>query len=170
MAERTNPYNMAYELNVERMVVIATLRKKDPETEKQEVLDSVEYSFNDVDEKLHPVTSLYGLSKLLQDRCSEVPAGPEKIPAMREVHDQFKRGEYEKARVVGPSIVSVEVEALAELKGVSIPDAQAALKKYSKEQREAILGNPQIVARAEEIAKRRATTEGNVASLDDLIG
>jgi len=167
---RTNmglKYNMSYDFDVENMVVTATLKSKDEETEAVDVVDTKAYGFNSVHENLRNQTALYGLSKLIQDRSSDVKAGPDKLQAMQEVLEQLTEGKWEKARVVGAPTVSAEVEALAEVKGISIPDAQKALRKYDKAQREQILGNPAIVERAKAIRARREEAED--VSLDDLV-
>lgn len=167
MAIRDNKYSMSYELNVEKAAVLATLREKNDSGEF-DTIDTREFGVREVAEKLMPNVTLYGLSKVLQDRTSDVKAGPDKLAAMDEVLARLAEGEWEKARVVGAPVVSAEVEALAELKGISIPDAQKALKKYSKEQKEQILANEKIVERAKEIRARRDAQEEDV-SLDDLV-
>ena len=61
------------------------------------------------------------------------------------------------------------IEAMAQLKGVDIPTIQKALKQYDKEQKERILANPAVVARAAEIEAERAASTGPAIGLDDLL-
>ncbi len=111
--------------------------------------------------------SLYGLNKLLTDRTSEEKDKATKLDKMVEVFDLLCSGEWSKERVVGAIVVSVDVEALAQIKELSVPQAQAALAAYDKEVRAKILGSEQVQKVAQEIRELRAATE--VVSLDDMI-
>lgn len=124
------------------------------------------FSFNDVHESQQDRVSLYGLSKLLADRTSGTGDKRKKLKEMQEVMDRLAEGEWSKERVVGAPIVSVFVEALAELKGITVPQAQKALSGYAKETREKILSNQKVVEIAERIRKER--DEASAPSLDDL--
>lgn len=168
MAERINPYSMNYELNTTDMCIVATMRKKN-DAGDFEALDSSTFQYGGISDTVRDNVNLYGLSKLIQDRSSEVKAGPEKLSALREVFEQLVAGQWEKARVVGTPIVSAEIEALAQIKGIDIPTAQKALKQYDKEQKERILSNPAIVARAAQIEAERAAASGPAVGLDDLL-
>ena len=166
MAQRNNEFGLKVELNEKDATVVVTVRKKG------------EKGFTDVAQKAYPAASihaelrgkcgLYGLSKLLQDRTSEVDAGPDKLAAMDAVMAQLTEGKWEKDRVVGAPTVSAEVEALAQFKKITIPDAQRALRGYTAEQREKILGHPEIVKRAEAIRLKRDSAPQ--ADLGDLLG
>lgn len=165
MAERTNPYGLKVDLLAEERKVQVLVRKRDGEDFAD--VQTEQFALDDVDESLQTLVGLYGLSKLLQDRSSEVKAGPDKLAAMGEVMAQLREGTWEKERVAGAPTVSPEIEALAELKGISIPDAQRAIRKYDKAQREKILSNPKIVERAKQIRTTREAASPEV-SLDDL--
>ena len=163
MSRADNLYKTAVKLNVEDMSVdISILLRKDDSVVSTEV-----FSANDIHTSLRQQVSLYGYSKLLQDRASDVSIGPEKLEAMKAVAVQLAGGQWAKERKVGAIVTSPEVEALAVLKEISVPAAQAALKAYPKEVREQILGNEAIKAKAQEIREARAATE--VASLDDFV-
>ena len=110
---------------------------------------------------------LYGLNKLLTDRTSDEKDKGTKLDKMREVFDLLVSGEWSKERVVGAIVVSVEVEALAQIKELSVPQAQAALAAYDKDVRAKILGSEAVQKVAQEIRELRAATE--VVSLDDMI-
>ncbi len=111
--------------------------------------------------------SLYGLNKLLTDRTSDEKDKVTKLAKMSEVFDLLLSGEWSKERVVGAPVVSVEVEALAQIKELSVPQAQAALAAYDKDVRAQILGSEAVQTVAQEIRELRAATE--VVSLDDMV-
>ena len=166
MAERQNPYGLKVDLVPEEGVVRVLVRKREGDDFSE--VETETFKLSDVDNSLAVDVALYGLSKLLQDRSSEVKAGPDKLAAMREVMSQLSAGIWEKERAGGAPTVSPEVEALSQIKGISIPDAQRALRKYSGEQREKILSSPKVVQLAKEIrAKRDAASPS--AELDDLL-
>ena len=130
------------------------------------VLDSRTFSITNYSEEIQSNIHVYGLSKVLQDRVSAIDMDS-KLSAMDEVSVQLAEGKWKKDRVVGAPVVSAEVEALAILKGVTIPDVQKALKKYDKDARKAILASDAVQEQAKEIREERATSE--VVSLDDLV-
>jgi hypothetical protein len=110
---------------------------------------------------------LYGLNKLLSDRTSEIKDKRKKLAAMRELFEYFvDGGEWIKERAGSLGVVSVNVEALAELKKWSIPQTQKALAKYTKEQREKFLSRKDVQAIADRLTKERK--EAAELSLDDL--
>lgn len=157
-----NPYRLSIELNKDKVAVIITVKKREDDS----VVETAEFPASDIHANLRTDVGLYGLSKLLQDRTSQVDAGPGKIAAMRELADQLKAGVWEKERKVGAPIVSAEVEALAQLKQITVPEAQGALRAYSKEVRAKILANPRIVEAAAAIRAARASA--TAVTLDDL--
>lgn len=156
MGTSVNPFRTKVELNAELQKIIVQILKK----ENDEVVESGEFAAADVHPNLRSNIVLYGLSKLLQDRTSETDVGPGKIAAMQAVMDNFKAGNWVQERKSGSPVVSAEVEALAELKGLTVAEAQAALKKYDVEVRKQILSHPDIVKKAEEIRAARKSAEG----------
>lgn len=163
MATSTNPYRTKVALIAATMSIKVTVIKKEDES----VLEEAEFVATEVADNLKGDVALYGLSKLLQDRTSEVEVGPGKIAAMQALFDQFKKGVWSAERKVGSPVVSAEVEALAQIKGITVAEAQSALKKYSADVKAKILANDQIVKLAEEIRASRKAAEG--ISLDDLV-
>jgi len=155
----------AYRLSVELKPEDATVNVSVIERESGDVVESESFAARELPDNIKPTVALYGLSKLLQDRSSDTDSGPEKLDAMREVFAMFKAGQYERERRAGAPVVSAEVEALAVLKKITVAQAQAALRKYTKEQREKILSNAAIVEKAKEI---KAAREKSDVSLDDL--
>jgi hypothetical protein len=151
-------------LNTETMSVDISIVAK----ENDEVVASRSYKAAEIHDSVKAQVGLYGLSKLLQDRASDVEVSPEKLDAMDDIAAQLAGGQWAKERKIGAVVTSPEVEALARLKKVSVPAAQAALKGYPKEQREKILANPAIVELAAKIREERSAAE--TISLDDLAG
>lgn len=155
----------AYRLSVELKADDATVNVQVIERESGDVVETETFQARDVADSIKTNVALYGLSKLLQDRSSDTDSGPEKLDAMRDVFSMLKSGQWEKERKAGAPVVSAEVEALASLKKITVAQAQAALRKYTKEQRDKILGNPAIVAKAKEIRSARENVDVN---LDDM--
>lgn len=160
MAERTNPYGLKVDLEDSQVVV--TVREKDAKGNFTD-LDSKAFDISGVHASILDKVSLYGLSKLLQDRSSDTKAGPDKLAAMDEVYSSLAEGNWERERKAGAPTVSAEVMALAELKGVPVADIQKSLRNYPKDVREKILSNPKVVERAAEIRER-----SEEVSLDDM--
>ncbi len=160
---RENKYRTAVELNTEDMSVnVAIIDKATKETVSSEVFAAAE-----IHDSCKQKVALYGYSKLLQDRASDVEIGPAKLEAMRGVAAQLASGQWAKERKIGAIVTSPEVEALAALKEISVPAAQAALKAYPKEIRAQILASEAVVAKAAEIREAREGQE--VTSLDDFV-
>lgn len=155
----------AYRLSVELKADDATVNVQVIERESGDVVETETFQAREVADTIKTNVALYGLSKLLQDRSSDTDSGPEKLDAMRDVFAMLKGGQWEKERKAGAPVVSAEVEALASIKKITVAQAQAALRKYTKEQRDKILSNAAIVAKAKEI---RAARENVDVSLDDM--
>lgn len=155
----------AYRLSVDLKADDATVNVQVIERESGDVVESETFHAREVADNIKTNVALYGLSKLLQDRSSDTDSGPEKLDAMRDVMSMLKAGQWEKERKAGAPVVSAEVEALATLKKITVAQAQAALRKYTKDQRDKILGNPAIVQEAKKIRAARETSD---VSLDDL--
>lgn len=160
---RKNPYSLSVDLNAEAMSVEVQVKERETDT----VTDTQAFKAADVHESLRSAVALYGLSKLLQDRSSDIKTGPDKLAGMQAVMQQLAEGKWQKERKVGSSTVSAEVEALAQFKGLTIPQAQAALRKYDKAARLQILGHDKIQELAAQI--REARSNEDVADLGDLI-
>jgi hypothetical protein len=137
------------------------------EDDNDAVQASFSFDFDAVHTSLKDRVSLYGLNKLLTDRTSGEKDKLAKLDAMEGYFDMLIAGEWAKERVVGAPVVGVEVEALAEIKDITVPQAQAALAQYDKETRAKILGGDDVQAKAKEIRETRADAE--VISLDDMI-
>ena len=162
---RVNQHGLKVDLDTALGNVVVLVRKREGEGFVD--VDSRAFSIEDVHAELRANVELYGLSKLLQDRTSQVDAGPGKLAAMSEVMDLLSKGEWEKERTSGAPTVSPEVEALAEIKSLTVGQTQKVLRNYTPEQRAKILANPKVVSRANEIRAERDTGAAE-ASFDDL--
>lgn len=160
---KDNELRTSVELNTESMQVIVEVINK----ASKEVVGTETFEASEIHDSCKQKVALYGYSKLLQDRSSDCKNKLEKLEAMRAVAAQLAAGQWAKERKIGAVVTSPEVEALAALKQISVPAAQAALKSYPKEIRAQILANEAIVAKAAEI--RAAREDADVASLDDLV-
>jgi len=134
---------------------------------EREIVAFKEYSVEGLPEDSVNFVTAYGLSKLLQDRVSQVDA-EDKLEAMDEVFTNLIEGKLKKDRVVGAPIVSVFVEALARVKHCTIPEVQKAMKDLSDEQKDTLKKNPQVVELMAKIKLERESSEAEV-SFDDLI-
>lgn len=165
MATRNTDYSFKFDLNAETGTITAILRQKDDKEEYVE-LDKEEFIVSDLPAEVRAFSDLYGLSKLVQDRASQVPAGPDKLAEMKEVYASLVAGQLERERKAGSPVVSAEVEALAALRSCSVADIQKSLRKYTKEQKEKIFANPTVVAKAAEL---RAARESVDVDLDSML-
>jgi hypothetical protein len=163
MSRATKPFYSSVELDVEAMSVNVSIMDR----ATKEAVASELFPAADIHDSCKQKVALYGYSKLLQDRASDVDVGPGKIDAMRLVAAQLAAGQWAKERKIGAIVVSTDVEALARLKSISVPAAQAALKSYPKEVRQQILANEAIQTLSAEIAAEREAQE--VTSLDDFV-
>jgi len=163
MSERTNPFSLKVDLNSDDNAVDVTVREKI--NGEFTPIDTKSFDVNAVHSDLTTAVTLYGLSKLLQDRSSDVKAGPDKLDAMSDVMDQLIAGQWERERKAGAPTVSAEVEALSQLKGCSVADIQKSLRKFTKEQKEKILSNDQVAKLAQKIRDSRESTEVDLTDM-----
>jgi protein subunit release factor B len=111
---------------------------------------------------------LHGFSTLCQQRCSQIKDYSAKLDAMDEIVARLGEGQWEaEAKARGAQVVSIEVEALARLKGESIAAVQKSLAGYEKEKRAKIFAHKSLAPFIEAIRKERESAESTV-SLDDL--
>jgi hypothetical protein len=128
---------------------------------------SAPFVWSEVSDENKPKVVLYGFNKVLTDRTSDVKANPaEKLRGMQEVYQLLQTEEWRKERIAGAPTVSPEVEAVARIKKISIPMAQKALGKLTKEQREKVLGAKSVTDLAEKIATERL--QAKEVDLSDL--
>lgn len=158
-----NKLKMKVSYDVENMVVVFSVH------DEKQCLESKRVSFADLPSEgdIADRVSLYGLNKLLTDRTSDQKDKLVKLDDMSEVMDLLVSGEWSKERVVGAPVTGPEVEALAQLKELTVPQTQAALAAYDKETRKAILANKEVVELAAKI--RAVRKDAEVANFDDMV-
>lgn len=106
----------------------------------------------------------YGLSKVLQERPSQIKGSAEKLAAMRESFEVLKGGKWREYKEGGgsrgPKLDAIFVQAVADEKKVKVPQAEAALRKMDKDTIKQIRNLPAIQARMEKL--RASAEEGDV--------
>lgn len=168
MAEKS-PYRIGWDLNTDEGTATATLKQKNEESGEMEVLDSETFDVATIEQAgLGSQVALYGLSKVLQDRASS-ESGPDKLEAMKSEYDQLAQGQWKSTGGgQGSGGISPVVEAIANLKGISLNAAAKSYKALSKQQKEAVKANPQVAEEIERVkAERQSSGE---ADLTDLAG
>ena len=131
-------------------------------------VDTRTYAIADIPADNSAHVHAYGLNKVLTDRTSDEKDKEAKLKAMDGVFEQLCTGEWAKERTIGAPIVSAEVEALADLMGLSIVEAQMSLAAYPKEQRKTILAHENVVEVGRKIREKRAKA-GTAALLDEFV-
>ena len=133
---RKSKEGMRVDLNTDAMLVKFSLM----DFEADKILRVEEYQAEGMPGDIGAMLTLYGLSKVLQDRTSGVGKEnkADKFAAMDEVWSRLSDGEWKAERKRGTVTVRVEVEALADMKGCGIPDIQRALKDYDEAQKQKI--------------------------------
>lgn len=109
-------------------------------------------------------------TKLANFAASAKSEGRDRLDMIDEGWAQLTEGVWEKEREGGGPTVSVEVEALAKIKDVSVASIQKALRAYDAETRKAILAKVAKTATAAAIRKAReeAKADGDVDLSDQL--
>ncbi len=173
MARELSKYGVSVSLDTEALTVTVTQFERsqdadgnvDPSGDKTDVATEA-FAFDSLAPNAQAFAQCYGLSKLLQDRTSDLSKDRGRVAAMKEVYDRFCAGQLEKEREASGPTVSVEVEALATLQGVPVAVIQKKLRTYTAEQREKILSHPKVTAKAEEISAARSEADDSSFSLD----
>ena len=152
-------FGLKVDLDPDNSAVVVQVVDRD---DNNKVVAERPFSAARVHESIRGKVALYGLSKLIQDRTSDKSVkehGEGKLEFMEAVLARLETGEWAAERTAGAPTVSAEVEALAAIKGVSIAAIQKSLRAFSKENRQGILANEQVVAKAAEIKAARATAD-----------
>ena len=126
---------------------------------------TVSLSWEDVSEENRPRLACFALKTILATRTSAENADV-KVAAMMEVAELLGSPRWDRERQGGSPTVSLLVEAVAAVKGISIPAAQKALAGYDKEAKKAIEGNPKVAAKMAKLRKLRE--ESQEVDLGDL--
>ena len=125
-----------------------------------------EFDVNEVHANHQDLIKVRGLKVPLEERTSDIPGGDieRKMKARHEVFEQLKTENWAKARTGGGFGVRIEIEALANLKGITIAQARASLAKLDEATQEKILSGSKVQA---EVQALQAGEE--IADLDDLL-
>ena len=109
--------------------------------------------------------AVYGLTKIFDDRGSQVPAD-EKIAFCQALQTQMEAGNWKAERTGGIHLLPLVIEAIMEAKGWKVAKAQAAYRKLDDEQRVVLKTN--LAESMAEIAEARKADETE-EDLDDLL-
>jgi hypothetical protein len=163
----SSPFTLSVTLNVETGSVDVVQSKRTEGDSDNEVIGNRSYPIADIGSSCRLQSDLYGASKKLQDSTSADSKSEHRLVAMDEVWERLKADQWEKPREAGGPTVSAEIEALAELKNAPVAAIQKTLRDLTPEQRERIMANPTVVAKAAEIKQRRE--EGVSVDLGELM-
>lgn len=152
-------------MDLSRMVCVTEyqVRKGD----EWETADSREWNFDALPASVQNHVSLYGIKGFLGDRTSDArKEGPAAtLAAMDDLWALMLTGQLSRPRVNAGGLDRALVHLVAELKGLALPAAEAALKALTKETREAI-----ATKYAERLAEIRSEAQqGAAVDLGDLI-
>lgn len=172
MAKTLKPYGVSVdyvldEQNEANDHIVVTLKKRVSDGD-DEVVGTRNYKFADWGTNCQRRGKLYAVSKLLQDRTSSESGEESRLDSMDEVHTRCGEDQWEKERESGGPSVRIELDALARIKGVAVRDVQAALRKYSPEEREKILASEAVKAEVEKIRAEQDSRGEDTIDLDDL--
>lgn len=135
---------------------------------KGEVAQTATFYISDLEES--PVWNHWKLQALFTTLSARVSqdAPEDKLERMTEHFQRWVNGEWSAPRKGGLRTIRVEVEALAQVKGVTVQAAQAAWTKLADEDKARLAAHPKMV---EAIAAIQAAREAaDELDLDDMIG
>lgn len=131
----------------------------------KETGESYRFNGSDIPGSLWNRLGTFGLAKFLETRTSSV-APENKMESRRAVLEMLELGMWRKPPQRGGRIISIRVEALAELMGEDPEAVNAGLhRNESPERIEAILSDPKVKAQVKVIRERR---EAAADAGDDL--
>ncbi len=159
---------MQYERKADGSIVIGLFNKV--EDGENELVKSVVYDCTQLPEAIQLTGLAYGVSKVCAERTSEISPSLDKLEAIQEVWDALAEGNWERERKKGAGpTVRIEVEALANLRKISVKQAQVLIKKYDEAAREKIFANPAVQAEVKKLEAKAAKVDDDM-NLDDLLG
>ena len=126
--------------------------------------DKLEIDPHQFPEVIQQEIAVYGLSKIVDDRLSQVPAS-DKMTAAAELVTQFTAGNWKAERTGGIHLLPLVVEAIIQHKGCSVAQAQSAYRLLDDESRIVLKEN--LADTMSEIAEARKAADE--VTLDDLI-
>ena len=125
---------------------------------------SFSYDVAEYEDDINAKVLMFGAKSLFQARASQVD-NAEKVAYWAALDAQLRGGSWESERTHTVRVVSAEVEALAQIKDVSVAEIQVALKSLEEEKRAKVLANPAVAKLATTIREKR---EATVVDLEDL--
>lgn len=130
--------------------------------------DSIEFNRSDVSRENLPYLDCFALKTILSTRVSQ--ADPDdKMEQMRDVIALLKTPKWTKEREGGGiAIVSTFVQAVAKVKGCTIPQAQQSLKSFDKEAKDKMRKNAKVVKAMRDIEAAQTKEAEDLVDLDDL--
>ena len=123
-----------------------------------------EVNLDQFPEEIQAEIAVYGLTKILDDRGSQVHAD-QKIAFCGELVSQMEAGNWKAERTGGIHLLPVVIQAIVESKGCSITAAQTAYRLLDDEQRVVLKTN--LAISMAEISETRKAEED--VELDDLL-
>lgn len=135
----------------------------------EQALHSWTADLTSVAESLEDSVYCYGGSKLLMDRTSQLSASAspqERAAAMAAVLKHLAAGEWTAERKSTGPLVSAEVQALAEIKNVSVAAIQATLRTLEPAQKEKVLAT--VRAKHAAIVAKYEGGKGASVDLSDI--
>ena len=96
--------------------------------------ETLEIRLDSFDDDIQDHMSVYGLTKVCDDRCSGFSAD-NKLEATRDLIAQFLKGDWKAEKVGGIHVLPVIIGAIQIKRGWSVTQAQLAYKKLDEEQR-----------------------------------
>ena len=152
-------------------VIIAYRSKGDGKDRVEVEIGRVTYTVTDFPANVRVDREIHGFQKTLMDNTSEMRLNSDadctaRLDEMQTYITLFKDGKLEKPQGERkPAVVAIEVQAIAELKGCTVPEVQKAMQGWTKDKRQAAYANPAVQAKVKEIQSR----EAHAVTLDDLV-
>ena len=170
--------HLCYELNGSQVTITLHDGEKRSEFEDDDIKSQCSYNVGELPQEFvagedHKTLAGYGLLKLLQDRTSQDKGHQEKFDAMESEFERLASGQWrktvERAASTGAGgrrkVDVILAQAVAELKGISVTQASAALKGLEKAQYEALSGSEVVKSKMAELRDAAGEEECDLADL-----
>ncbi len=126
--------------------------------------ETIQITLSDFPQGIQDEISVYGLSKIVDDRLSQVPADM-KMSQVEGLVNQLMAGDWKAERTGGIRFLPAVIEAIKQAKGCTIAAAQDAYRELDDEQRIVLKTNL-----ADQILKiEEARKEAAAVDLEDLL-
>lgn len=138
-----------------------TAEKFDRKTEETILIQG-----RDFPQEIQDEMFVYGISKIIDDRQSQV-AADDKMEGIPALVTQFMEGTWKSIRTGGIHLLPIVIEAIMEVKDWKVAKAQSAYRKLDEEQRVVLKDNLKDEMLA--IAAARKLDEGDEEDFGDLL-